>query len=162
MPRASWIASAMSCVVTEPNRRPSSPACWVIVSTVLLSSSALLLAARPTASLRGALLGRGAALGGVEGALGRRLGELARDQVVAQVALGDVDDGPLLAERLDVLEQDRLGHRASGPRDRGRGRRGRRARGAPRGLGDVGQQRELARALDGGGDLALVAAAGAA
>ena len=33
-PRASLIASAMSWVVTEPNRRPSSPACWAIVSTV--------------------------------------------------------------------------------------------------------------------------------
>jgi hypothetical protein len=59
--------------------------------------------------LRCALLGGRAALGRVDGAPGRRLGGLARDQVVAQVALGDVDDGALLAERLDVLEQDRLG-----------------------------------------------------
>ena len=44
-------------------------------------------------------------------ALGGRLGELARDQVVAQVALRDVDDVALLAERLDVLEEDRLRHR---------------------------------------------------
>ena len=35
------IASTMSCAVTEPNRRPSSPAWWAIVSTVLLSRSAL-------------------------------------------------------------------------------------------------------------------------
>ena len=41
MPRASLMASAMSCEVTEPNRRPSSPAWWAIVSTVLLSSAAL-------------------------------------------------------------------------------------------------------------------------
>ena len=41
MPRASRMASAMSCEVTEPNRRPSSPAWWAIVSTVLLSSAAL-------------------------------------------------------------------------------------------------------------------------
>ena len=34
------IASAMFCVVTDPNRRPSSPAWWPMVSTVLLSSSA--------------------------------------------------------------------------------------------------------------------------
>jgi hypothetical protein len=40
MPRASRIASTMSCVVTEPKRRPSSPAWWVIVSTVLFRSSA--------------------------------------------------------------------------------------------------------------------------
>ena len=41
MPRASLMASTMSCEVTEPNRRPSSPAWWAIVRTVLLSSSAL-------------------------------------------------------------------------------------------------------------------------
>ncbi len=29
----------MSCAVTEPNRRPSSPACWGIVSTVRFSRS---------------------------------------------------------------------------------------------------------------------------
>jgi hypothetical protein len=40
MPRASLIASAMSCAVTEPNSRPSSPAWCGIVSTVRLSSSA--------------------------------------------------------------------------------------------------------------------------
>ena len=34
IPRASRIASAMSCVVTEPNRRPSSPAGRAMVSTV--------------------------------------------------------------------------------------------------------------------------------
>ena len=120
-------------------------------------------AARLDGLLRGALLGRGAALGRVDGALRRRLGELARDQVVAQVALGDVDDGALLAERLDVLEQDRLGHRASAPRARGTPpprppRSGRSSRASL----DVGQQRELARALDRRGDLVLVAAAGAA
>src|SRR4051812_14529665 len=40
MPRASLIASTMSCAVTEPNRRPSSPAWWAIVSTVRLSTAA--------------------------------------------------------------------------------------------------------------------------
>ena len=61
--------------------------------------------------LLGALLGALGGLGGraVEGllvalgrgdrALGRRLGELARDQVVAQVALGDVDDRAALRRR---------------------------------------------------------------
>src|SRR5947199_333805 len=38
------------------------------------------------------------------------LGELARQQVVAQVPGGDVDDRTALAERLHVLEQDRLRH----------------------------------------------------
>ena len=41
IPRASRIASAMSCGVTEPNRRPSSPACCGIVSTVRPSRLAL-------------------------------------------------------------------------------------------------------------------------
>src|SRR5918997_282594 len=67
MPRASWMASTMSCDVTEPKRRPSSPA-W------------------------------------------RGLGDLARDQVVAQVALRDVDDRPAGAELLVVLEEDRVRH----------------------------------------------------
>ena len=51
-----------------------------------------------------------ATLGGLDRALGGRLGELARDQVVAQVALGDLDDGPLGPQVVDVLEQDGLGH----------------------------------------------------
>ena len=93
-PRASLMASAMSCEVTEPNRRPSSPAWWAIVSTVLLSSAAF------SSRLGGgvgdrALGGDGAALGRLDRAARRRLGELARDQEVAQVALGDVDDGAL-------------------------------------------------------------------
>ena len=121
-PRASLIAVAMSWAVTEPNRRPSAPACWGIVSTVRLSrltfSSAFsiaLRAARSAASWRWRIASTAP--------LRRRLGELARHQVVAQVALGDVDDVALLAERLDVLEEDRLGHPSSG-------RRGRRVRGA--------------------------------
>ena len=54
----------------------------------------VLLRARLRASLlRRARRPRCALRGGVERALRRRLGELARDQVVAQVARGDVDDG---------------------------------------------------------------------
>ena len=81
----------MSCVVTEPNRRPSSPACWEIVRTVRLSSSAFS-CERVDRLLLGRALGLGLALGGLDGALRRGLGELARDQEVAQVALRDVDD----------------------------------------------------------------------
>jgi hypothetical protein len=51
------------------------------------------------------------ALRGRDRALGGGLRELARDQVVAQVALRDVDDRPAAAQRLVVLEHDRLGHR---------------------------------------------------
>ena len=57
-----------------------------------------------------ALLDLAALLGRGDRALGRRGGELARDQVVAQVALGDVDDGALLPDVLDVPEQDGLRH----------------------------------------------------
>jgi hypothetical protein len=42
--------------------------------------------------------------------LGGRLSELARRQVVAQVARGDVDHVATLAELLDVTEEDGLGH----------------------------------------------------
>ncbi len=102
----------MSCAVTEPNRRPSAPACWGIVSTVWFS--------RPTFScgfLDASRSARSAAswrwrIASIAPAR-RRLRELARDQVVAQVALGDVDDVALLAELLDVLQEDRFGHRAS-------------------------------------------------
>jgi len=91
---------------------------------------------------RGVLLGAGGRL--LLGALGRlhvrlrrlqgagrgRLRELARDEVVAQVALGDVDDRAALAELVHVLEEDRLGHaRVSGGRGRGRDRRARDHRG---------------------------------
>ena len=54
-----------------------------------------------------------AALRGCDRAFGGGLRELARDQVVAQVALRDVDDRPAAAQRLVVLEHDRLGHRAT-------------------------------------------------
>ena len=40
-PRACRIASTISCEVTEPNSRPSSPAWCEIVSTVLRSSAAV-------------------------------------------------------------------------------------------------------------------------
>src|SRR6478735_251856 len=59
-----------------------------------------------------ALRGRG------DGALGRRLRQLARDQVVAQVALGDVDHGAPLTERLVVLQKDGLRHGAATYRSR--------------------------------------------
>ena len=72
MPRRLRIASAMSWVVTEPNRRPSSPACWLIVSTVLLSSSAYSCGALDRRRARPAPRPP-AALGRLDGALGRRL-----------------------------------------------------------------------------------------
>src|SRR5829696_4578148 len=103
----------------------------------------------------GAVQGLLVALGGRDGALRGRLGQLARDQVVAEIALGDVDHGAALAHVLDVLEEDGLRHRglpvavaiavpaalvaAVGP--------------------DVGQQGQLAGALDRRGDLVLVPAA---
>src|SRR5581483_613103 len=58
---------------------------------------------RPALLLLGPLA---APLGLLERALGRGLGELARDQVGAQVAGRDVDRRAGLAEALDVLEQD--------------------------------------------------------
>src|SRR5262249_15661270 len=71
----------------------------------------------------GALLGlAGGALGGLLAApgdlqrrLGRGLGQLARHQVVAQVAGRDVDNRSAFAERVDVLQQDRLWHRSVAP-----------------------------------------------
>src|SRR3954469_303840 len=60
---------------------------------------------------RGALGARHAVLRGLDRALRRRLGQLARDQEVAQVALRDIDDRAALTDALDVLEQDGLGHR---------------------------------------------------
>src|SRR3954447_7488743 len=65
----------------------------------------VLLSARDQVA-RSALLGLDALAGGLDRALGRRSGELARDQEVAEVALRDVDHGALLADVLDVLEQD--------------------------------------------------------
>src|SRR4051794_27643002 len=73
-------------------------------------------------------------------AAGRRLGELARDEEVPQVAGRDVDDVALLTKGVDVLSQDCLRHGL---------------------LGDVREQAELAGALDGAGELALMAAAAA-
>src|SRR3954453_7440884 len=51
-----------------------------------------------------------AVLRGLDRALRRRLGEAARDEEVAEVALRDVDDRAALADALDVLEQDRFRH----------------------------------------------------
>src|SRR4051794_3873913 len=73
------------------------------------------------------------ASGGGNRALGGGLCQLARDQVVAQVALRDVDDRPAAAELLVVLQEDRLRHDASRARVRGPGRRGRRPRRLRRG-----------------------------
>src|SRR4051794_13759146 len=79
--------------------------------------------------LRGGALARlERARGGGDRALGRGLGQLARDQVVAQVALRDVDDRAAAAELLVVLQEDRLRHDASRARARGHDRRGRRPR----------------------------------
>jgi hypothetical protein len=58
-------------------------------------------------------LGLQAPLRLLQSARGRRLRQFARDEVVAQVARGDVDRLAALAERLDVLEQDRLCHQRS-------------------------------------------------
>ena len=92
-PRASAIASAISALVTEPNSLPSSPArCW-IVSTVFASSAAVS-PARSAASLAALLGGLPAALRLLQRRLRGGLGELAGDQVVAQVAGRDVDRPP--------------------------------------------------------------------
>src|SRR3954447_22233258 len=64
----------------------------------------------------GLLLGLDPLASGLDGALGCRGGELARDQEVAQVALRDVDDRALLTDVLDVLEKNDLGHYRSSSR----------------------------------------------
>jgi hypothetical protein len=48
----------------------------------------------------------------------RRLGEPSRQQVVARVPAGDVDDVPAQPELLDVLEEDDL-HRLAHVREKG-------------------------------------------
>ena len=73
----------------------------------------------------------------------RGLRELARDEVVAQVARRDVDHGAALSERARLL-----GAGSPGPRDR-------------LAVGHVREQAQLAGALDGACELRLVAAAGA-
>ena len=115
---------------------PSSPARWWIVSTVLREQAGGLGFALGARFL-GLFGGLAAALRLLQRARRRRLGQLARDQVVAQVAGGDVDRLAALAERLDVL-------RAGSP--------------APSALSDVGQQGDLARPLHRHRELALVAA----
>src|SRR3954454_4694741 len=74
----------------------------------------------------------------LERALGGGLRQLAWDEVVAQVSGRDVDGGPGLAEPVNVLEQNRLGHQVG------------------LALADVGQQGELAGALDVQRELLLV------
>src|SRR4051794_20858271 len=69
-----------------------------------------------------------------------RLSQLPRQQEVAQVALRDVDHVAALADVLNVLEENRLGHL-----------------GLP--VRDVREQAELASTLDGDRELALVAPA---
>src|SRR5258707_1332780 len=95
----------------------------------------------------------------LERAAGGRLGELAGDEVVAQVALGDVDDGSTLAEMLDVPQEDGGRHRLAVVAP---------AAAAALAVGvvaptlvDVRQQRQLACTLHRASDLALVAPAGA-
>src|SRR5215210_4932109 len=111
----------------------------------------------------GALGGDGAALGRGDRSARRGLGQLARDQVVAEITLRDVDDGALGAEVLVVGEEDGLGHR-------GLALAVAVAVVAPRTaalvavlavVADVRQERDLACALDRRGDLVLVPAAGA-
>src|SRR3954468_3328767 len=140
----------MSWAVTDPNRRPSSPACCGIVSTVFFSSaafssarSAASVAARPAAPPPP----RGAARGGLQAPLTLgdrsrrgRLSEPAWDEVVAQVARSDVHDVATVPERLDLLKQNGLGHRR-----------------LP--VGNVRQEPQLPRPLHGLGELALVAPA---
>src|SRR6185437_9412241 len=60
---------------------------------------------------RGALSGLDAPLSLGDRARRGRLGQLARHQVVAQVAGSDVHDVATLAERVHTLQQDRLSHR---------------------------------------------------
>ena len=134
--RASRSASTISLAPTEPNSLPSSPARWWIVSTVFESRPAAS-ASRSARTLLGPLGRLEAALGFLERARGRRLGQLARDQVVAQVAGGDVDRP-------------------------GRARRATRRPGAgwpaPSALSDVRQQGDFARPLHRHRELALVTA----
>ena len=102
----------------SPWRRPSRTACrrrparWWIVSTVLESSEAAC-SSRSARAARPFRLPPGAAAPARARPAVAGSGELARDQVVAQVAGGDVDRFAALAEALDVLEQDRLRHQRS-------------------------------------------------
>src|SRR5829696_498643 len=77
---------------------------------------------RFASTLRGLALGLlgplALALRLLECPLGCGLRELARHEVVAEIAGGDVDRGPRLAEALHVLEQNSLGHRLSARRRR--------------------------------------------
>src|ERR1044072_1831348 len=111
--RASRIASAISLAPTEPNSLPPSSARCSIVSTVLESSEAG--CSSRSAPRLSAFLAGGRRRGGG--------GELAGDQVIAQITGGDVDRFAAPAEAVHVLEQDRLGHRGlSAPRRRAAGR----------------------------------------
>src|SRR4051794_26718809 len=103
--------------------------------------------------------GLAAALGRGDRALGGGLGQLARDQEVAQVALRDVDDRTALAELLHILEEDRLGHRQRLPVTVTVAVAVAPAAALVTGLAvvaDVRQQRELAGPLHRRGDLVLV------
>src|SRR3954451_10232790 len=112
-----------------------------------------------------ALGGLAPLLGGHDRALGRRGGQLARDQVVAQVALRDVDDASARAELLVVLQKDGLGHLvlrltvAAPPAATTAAATLALVRAGA--LADVREQRQLTRALDRASDLVLVPTAGA-
>ena len=105
--RACQIASEMSVDVTEPYSRSSVPARRLIVSTVRLSVCAM---SRACSSHWASCRRRCSAwrCASATRASRRGLGQLARAEIVAQVAGGDVDHVALAAELLDVLEQDRL------------------------------------------------------
>src|SRR4051794_17721596 len=105
--------------------------------------------------------GLAALLGRDDRALGGGGRQLARDQIVAQVALRDVDDGAPCAELLVVLQKDCLRHLCRLPVAVAPAAAAAAALALVRAgtLADVRQQRELTRALDRAGDLVLVPAA---
>jgi hypothetical protein len=97
----------MSPLVTEPNRRPSTPAFWVSLTVCAGELLALGLRFRP--AWRRSLfefdaLGFEFGLVGFGGAAGAAV----RDQEVAGVAVLDLDDLAQVAEVDDFLEQDDL------------------------------------------------------
>jgi hypothetical protein len=100
-------ASAMSALVTEPNRRPSTPAFCVMRMTLPASFS-------PTALRGGELVGGGlleiGALGleFLDRVLGGAARQAGRDQEVARVAVLDLDDVAQVAEVGHLFQQDDL------------------------------------------------------
>src|ERR1700716_2407603 len=97
-------ASAMSALVTEPNRRPSTPAFCVMwtVRPFIFSPSAREL-------VGGRLLEIGAPiLEFLDCRLGGTAGRARRDQEVAGVAIANLDDVAEVPEVGDFLQQDDL------------------------------------------------------